>query len=87
MIHVVEDDDGVRELELYALQQAGLDARLVLQVHDELVLECPRKELLRTAEVVREVMENAYQLSIPLVTDARWGENWGSMQSITEFKE
>jgi DNA polymerase-1 len=70
-----------------ALKKAGLHARLMLQVHDELVLECPRAELLKAADVVRTTMEGAYQLSIPLVTDARWGENWGSMQPITEFKD
>jgi DNA polymerase-1 len=70
-----------------ALKKTGLHARLMLQVHDELVLECPRAELLKTADVVRKIMEGAYKLSIPLVTDARWGENWGSMQSITEFKD
>lgn len=70
-----------------ALEKAGLRARLLLQVHDELVLECPREELLKTAGVVRAVMEGAYQLSIPLATDARWGTNWGELLSITEFKE
>ena len=59
-----------------ALTQAALQAHLLLQVHDELVLECPQPELTRTAAVVQAVMENAYHLSIPLSTEARWGYNW-----------
>ncbi|NMB88846.1 MAG: DNA polymerase I [Chloroflexi bacterium] len=65
-----------------ALRQRNLAARLLLQVHDELLLECPREELEATAQVVQETMENAYQLSIPLLTEARWGEHWGSLQVL-----
>lgn len=65
-----------------ALQQAGLHARIVLQVHDELLLECPTQELKETARVVQHVMEHAYALSIPLETDARSGKNWGELESL-----
>ncbi len=65
-----------------ALKAAGLNAKLLLQVHDELVLECPDEELTRTAPCVCEVMENAYTLSIPLLTEARSGDNWGEMRVI-----
>ena len=70
-----------------ALLEARLAAKMLLQVHDELLLECPKNELLRTAKVVQEVMENAYTLSIPLTTDARWGLNWGDMKPISEYRE
>jgi DNA polymerase-1 len=46
------------------------------------VLECPQKELQATNRVVRQVMENACPLSIPLTTDARWGANWDEMQAV-----
>ena len=62
-----------------ALVEAGLTGRILLQVHDELVLEVPEDELRRSASLVQEVMENAYQMSIPLVTEARSGSNWGEM--------
>jgi len=62
-----------------ALQEAGLSSRMLLQVHDELVLECPQDELQETARVVRMVMENAFRLKIPLHTEARHGKNWGLM--------
>ena len=65
-----------------ALAESGLRARLLLQVHDELVLECPEEEVFETARLVQETMENAYQLQVPLRTDARQGKNWGSLQSI-----
>lgn len=65
-----------------ALDEAGLEARMLLQVHDELVLECPASELHEVAELVTKVMENAYTLKIPLVTEARFGRNWGSMAPV-----
>ncbi|MBU4226385.1 MAG: DNA polymerase I, partial [Chloroflexi bacterium] len=65
-----------------ALQAAGLHGRMILQVHDELVIECPRAELTETARLVQQVMESAYQISIPLSTEARWGLNWDELQPI-----
>jgi DNA polymerase-1 len=65
-----------------ALSKAGLKAKMLLQVHDELLLECPQDELKATSRVVKEVMENAYQLSIPLTADAAWGVNWGELQPL-----
>ncbi|HEB65755.1 MAG TPA: DNA polymerase I, partial [Chloroflexi bacterium] len=63
-----------------ALRSAELSAHMLLQVHDELVLECPAEELSETARVVQDVMENAYPLTVPLATEARFGSNWGEMQ-------
>ncbi|MDZ8184307.1 MAG: DNA polymerase I [Nostoc sp. ChiSLP02] len=51
-------------------------ARLLLQVHDELVFEIPRDEWGELQPQIKSVMENAVQLSVPLVVDARAGENW-----------
>ena len=55
---------------------------MLLQVHDELVLECPKRELEETARLIKETMASAYELSIPLSTDARYGDNWGEMKEI-----
>jgi DNA polymerase-1 len=55
---------------------------MLLQVHDELVIECPRAELDKVAGVVQDIMENAYPLSIPLTTEARWGTNWDELQPL-----
>ena len=65
-----------------ALKKAKLKAKMLLQVHDELVLECPKDEMEKTAKVVQETMANAYELDIPLSTEARFGANWGEMKTI-----
>lgn len=67
-----------------ALQAAGLQARMLLQVHDELVIECPHDELEATARITRQVMADAYPLSIPLETEARWGLRWGEMTVLKD---
>ena len=51
-------------------------ARLVLQVHDELIVECPEGDAARTAALLAEEMEHVAQLSVPLTADAHWGKNW-----------
>ena len=70
-----------------ALAKAGLSGRMLLQVHDELVLECPEEEVLPVSAVVRKVMEDAYPLSIPLATEAREGLNWGVMSAVRKSNE
>ncbi|MDK2980432.1 MAG: polymerase [Chloroflexota bacterium] len=62
------------------MDKAKLKAKMLLQVHDELLLECPKDELEKTVALVKEVMEDAYKLSIPLETDAAWGVNWGELK-------
>lgn len=68
-----------------SLAEGGCPARLLLQVHDELVLETPPQALHESARLVQEVMENAIQLSIPLVTEAKYGNNWGSMTVLEDM--
>jgi DNA polymerase-1 len=68
-----------------ALKQANLSARMLLQLHDELLLEAPREELQQTAKVVRQAMEEVVSLKIPLVVDLRAGNNWGDMYSLEKF--
>jgi DNA polymerase-1 len=67
-----------------ALDELGLEARMVLQVHDEVVLEVPRDELPAVAPLVREVMEGAYALRVPLKVDMEVGENWLDMETLKE---
>lgn len=62
-----------------ALKKAGLNAKMLLQVHDELVLECPHDEVEATAKVVQEMMANAYPMNVRLSTEARTGKSWGEM--------
>ena len=65
-----------------ALQEGGYGARITLQVHDELVLEVPVDELPAVNRLVRETMENAYQLRAPLKVDAEAGPNWYELAPI-----
>ncbi|ODR95947.1 DNA polymerase I [Methyloceanibacter stevinii] len=63
-----------------ALRDAGLEARMLLQVHDELIFEAPEKEAEKTMKVAREIMETApapaLELKVPLQVDARAADNW-----------
>ncbi|MBO9506764.1 DNA polymerase I [Thalassospira sp. A3_1] len=59
-----------------ALLDAGLKTRMLLQVHDELIFEAPEDETEKAVKVIREVMENAAQLSVPLIADAGIGDSW-----------
>ncbi len=60
-----------------ALSRAGLSAALILQVHDELLLEAPDAEAAATAALAREVMQNAAAISVPLTVETGIGKNWG----------
>jgi DNA polymerase I len=65
-----------------AIHDANLSGNMLLQVHDELVLECPQDELLKTAVLVSRVMQDAYELKVPLKTEARSGPNWYEMSIV-----
>jgi len=54
----------------------NLDAKLILQVHDELLLEVNRNDAKKISEIVHYEMENAVKLSVPLKTDIHIGESW-----------
>lgn len=62
------------------LQQSKLGARILLQVHDELVLECPQETLHEVAGLVQQVMQDAYPLVVPLKTDVKSGPNWAELK-------
>jgi DNA polymerase-1 len=63
------------ELDLQ-LRQRALEARMILQVHDELLLDVPRRELDEVRTVVRDAMENAADLDVALKVDVGVGSNW-----------
>ncbi len=58
------------------LKDENFKAKLVLQVHDELIIECPRQEQEKVAKILKEEMENSAKLSVPLKVDVNIGENW-----------
>lgn len=65
MIHVAD-----------CLKKARLKSKLILQVHDELVLDAPEDEVEKASAILKEQMENAVQLRVPLEVDVHTGKNW-----------
>jgi DNA polymerase-1 len=61
------------------LRARRLDTRLVLQIHDELLLETPAPEADSSLRLVRDVMQGALALDVPLVVDARLGPSWAAV--------
>ncbi len=64
------------------LRDAKIDALIIMQVHDELVLEVDRSAILEAAEVLKSSMENAFELSVPLTTEVRSGPNWDALDPV-----
>ena len=59
-----------------ALKESGIDANIVMQVHDELIVEAPTSQVERCKEILRREMEAAVSLSVPLTVDVTSGNNW-----------
>jgi DNA polymerase-1 len=64
------------------LRESGSRARMLLSVHDEVVLEVPRDEVAALASEVRGVMEGALKLDVPLDVDLKSGDDWESMAPL-----
>jgi DNA polymerase-1 len=60
------------------LSAAALEARLILQVHDEVLVEAPPAEKDRVEAIIRDALTNAARLSVPLEVSLSWGENWAA---------
>ena len=58
------------------LREEGLQARLILQVHDELIVECPEEEAETVKALLSREMESVAKLSVPLIADAAAGKSW-----------
>ncbi|MCR4621465.1 MAG: DNA polymerase I [Clostridiales bacterium] len=58
------------------LRERGLKSRLILQVHDELILECPKDEAQEAGDILKQAMENAAALKVPLISEVHTGGNW-----------
>ena len=58
------------------LKAENMQAKLILQVHDELIVEAPEHEADRTARILEEEMENAVKLNVPLIAEAGKGKTW-----------
>ena len=60
----------------HRLEKDGFKAKLTIQVHDEVVLDCPKSEVADVIAMVTEVMESAMKLDVPLRVNAESGESW-----------
>jgi len=64
------------------LKLKAYNLKLLLQVHDELIFEIPEKDVQKIAEEIKKIMENIYQLSVPLKVDVEAGDNWGELKKL-----
>ncbi len=63
-------------------QMSNFKCQMILQVHDELLFECDESSVEETAKMVKEKMENAIKLDVPVIVDLKVGKNWGEMEEI-----
>ncbi|HWQ99977.1 MAG TPA: DNA polymerase I [Candidatus Methylomirabilis sp.] len=64
------------------LPSLSRDSRLLLQVHDEVLLEVPVKDVVKVAHAVRDIMENVEDIGVPIVVEAKHGRNWEEMKKV-----
>ena len=59
-----------------ALRREGLEAKLILQVHDELIVDAPKDEAERVSALLKNEMENAVRMQVPLTVEVKTGRSW-----------
>jgi DNA polymerase-1 len=62
------------------------NSKMLLQVHDELVFEVPDDKVNKAAQEIKKIMENIYQLEVPVMVDFKVGDNWGEMEKFKILK-
>jgi DNA polymerase I len=67
-------------IELHKRLEDGFQSQMILQVHDELLFEGPEKEIPRLQKLVKDVMEGAHKLNVPIVSETKVGPNWRDMK-------
>ena len=60
----------------YILDELNLNTKMLVQVHDELVFDVPNNEVEEVIPIIRDVMENIYELKVPLKVDIEYGKTW-----------
>ncbi len=68
--------------QLSSLNKKGIKADMLLTIHDELIIEVEDKSVSRIAKVVRDAMENAISICVPIVAEVKVGKNWGEMDEV-----
>ena len=71
-------------IEIYRIFSAGtLKTKMILQIHDELLFDAPRREMKEAVDLIREKMEHVLDLDVPVKVDVKQGKNWLEMEEIT----
>jgi len=65
-----------------ALKAENLTSKLILQIHDELIIDADKGEIPRIKQLIKENMENVMALNVPLTVDVGAGTNWGNTEDI-----
>ncbi|MCK4324436.1 MAG: hypothetical protein KAW89_07905, partial [Armatimonadetes bacterium] len=65
------------------LAEASGGARMLLQVHDELVFEVPEQDMSDVSKLTKQMMEEAWELSVPLSVDIKAGRNWRDLAEVS----
>ena len=77
MFWIFGSADEIRPVRVYRRLKAELpEARLILQVHDELIVEAPESQAEQAARILTEEMQGAVKLTVPLTADAKEGKTW-----------
>jgi len=66
-------------LQVFDYLQKQKDSHMILQIHDEIILEVPKKNTAKIAAESKRIMEQVYPLRVPLVVDVSTGDNWGEL--------
>jgi DNA polymerase I len=66
----------------HQIEDAGFKARMILQIHDELLFDLPLKETEKFVNLSRDTMENVFHLSVPIKVDIKIGRDWGKMEEV-----
>ncbi len=64
------------------IKSDGLKTKMIMQVHDELVFEVPEPEMTVVSKMVREIMQDCFPISVPIIVDLKVGPNWADMKSL-----
>jgi DNA polymerase-1 len=59
-----------------AFEENNIQSKMILQVHDELVFDVLKSEQEKVQDIVRDCMQNAYKMNVPLIAESGMGENW-----------
>ncbi len=69
-------------VEIAGSQSLIADCKMLLQVHDELIFEVPEEKVSEAAKEIKKIMENIYQLEVPLLVEMESGDNWGELEKL-----